>query len=114
MFNLRKPTQYDFQQGLERGGRAFVAAAIAIYPAQNLVDQLSTGQGIDIDLAKKAIFAGTLAVIMLLWRWLLPDVGRSKPDVVADPAVPPDEYPPGAEGVPAPPVDDVPAPDEVA
>lgn len=84
---------YDFVQGLERAGRAFIAAAIAIYPAQTLVDQVAGGEAIDVDLLKKAIFAGSIAAIALLWRWLLPDVGRSKPDVVADPAVPPSEYP---------------------
>jgi hypothetical protein len=87
MFNLRTPTRYDFVQALERAARAFVAAAIAIYPAQTLIDQVTTGGTIDTDLAVKAILAGSVAAVAFLWRFFLPDFGRSAPDPVADPAV---------------------------
>jgi len=73
MFNLRKPTWYDFVQALERAGRAFVAAAIAIYPIDSII-----GAPIDVDLAKKAALAGSVAAVSFLWRFFLLDVGRSK------------------------------------
>lgn len=85
MFHLRKPTAYDFAQALERAARAFVAAAIAIYPAQEILDNVAGTQAIDVDLAKKAILAGCVAGVAFLWRFLLPDVGRSQP-VKTDPS----------------------------
>lgn len=90
---LRKPTWFDFAQALERAGRAFVVAFIALYPLGNLASSVSEWAGggdvavIDIELAKKAGVAGLMAAGAFLWRWLLPDVGRS---VVATTAHVPD------------------------
>mgnify|MGYP003658332424 CR=1 FL=1 len=80
---FRKPTRRDFYQALERAGRAFVAATIAIYPAQSIVDQVAGGQSVDVDLAKKAILAGCVAGVSFLWRFFLPDLGRSLPPAAA-------------------------------
>lgn len=110
---FRKPTRRDFYQALERAARAFVAAAIAIYPAQSIVDQVSSGAQIDVDLAKKAILAGCVAGVAFLWRFFLPDLGRSLPP---SPAAdnPPNAAVAAAEaaGDPAPPVEPEPVPDE--
>lgn len=71
---FRKPTRRDFYQALERAARAFVAAAIAIYPIDSII-----GAPIDVDLAKKAALAGSIAAVAFLWRFFLPDIGRSLP-----------------------------------
>lgn len=76
---FRKPTRRDFYQALERAGRAFIVAAVALYPVGNLEGAVFGTEAFDVDLAKKAAVAGSVAALALLWRWLLPDVGRSKP-----------------------------------
>lgn len=109
MLGLRKPTRRDFYQALERAGRAFVAAALALYPAQAILNNIDGSAPVDVDLAKKAIVAGSTAGIAFLWRFFLPDLGRSLPP---SPAAdnPPNEAVAAAEaGVPV----DVPE-DEVA
>lgn len=75
---LRKPTRRDFYQALERAARVFVAAAIAIYPLDSII-----GGPIDVDLAKKAALAGCIAAVSFLWRFFLPDLGRSLPPSAA-------------------------------
>lgn len=93
---FRKPTKRDFYQALERAGRAAVVAAVALYPAQTILDNATGTQPIDVDLAKKAALAGLLAGVTFLWRFFLPDLGRSKPP---SPAAdnPPDEAVAAAE-----------------
>lgn len=114
MFGFRKPTRRDFYQALERAGRAFVAGVLSLYPAQAILANVDGSANVDVDLAKKAIVVGCFAAVAFLWRWLLPDFGRSLP-----PAAAADNPPTAAvaaaeaEGVPAPPVDDVPAGDPV-
>lgn len=76
---FRKPTWFDFAQALERAARAAVVAALALYPAQTILDNVTGTQPIDVDLAKKAATAGIIAGIAFLWRFLLPDLGRSQP-----------------------------------
>ena len=80
---FRMPTMHDFAQALERAARAAVVAAVALYPAQSILDNVTGTQPIDVDLAKKAATAGIIAGIAFLWRFLLPDLGRSKPAAVA-------------------------------
>lgn len=75
---LRKPTWFDFVQAIERAGRAAVVAFIGVYPAQSLYENLGGTAPVDVDLAKKAALAAGMAAIAFLWRWLLPDVGRSR------------------------------------
>lgn len=98
---FRKPTRRDFYQALERAARAFVAAAVAIYPVDSVI-----GSPINVDLAKKAALAGSIAAVAFLWRYFLPDLGRSLPpspaadnppnasvaaaEAVGDPAPPPE------------------------
>jgi uncharacterized PurR-regulated membrane protein YhhQ (DUF165 family) len=93
-FNLRKPTAYDFAQALERAARAFVVAALAIYPATALIGDV-TSNHINADLATKAIYAGSAAAVAFLWRFFLPDVGRSQPEKTA--AVPVTDHPHGSD-----------------
>lgn len=87
---LRKPTWYDLWQGAERGGRVFLGAFIALYPVAMLasgVTQWVAGEDVpivDVDLAKKATAAGLLALTQFLWRWLLPDLLRSRPVLTAE------------------------------
>lgn len=83
MFGFRKPTRRDFYQALERAARAFVAATLALYPAQTILENVTGGQSVDVDLAKKAILAGSVAAVSFLWRFLLPDFGRSLPPAAA-------------------------------
>jgi hypothetical protein len=100
---FRKPTKRDFYQALERAARAFVGAALALYPAQAIIENISGTSDVDVDLAKKAIVAGCVAGISFLWRFFLPDLGRSLPP---SPAAdnPPNEAVAAAEaGEPAPP-----------
>lgn len=78
-FQFRKPTRRDLFQALERAVRAFVVAAVALYPIGNLEGAVFGTEAFDVDLAKKAAVAGTVAALAFLWRWLLPDVGRSTP-----------------------------------
>lgn len=90
---LRKPTWYDLWQAAERGGRVFLGAFIALYPlgmAASSITHWATGDDIpivDIDLAKKATGAGIIALTQFGWRFLFPDVLRSKPTLSADPAI---------------------------
>lgn len=84
---LRKPTWYDAWQGAERAGRVFVGAFIALYPVGMLEESVFSGGAFDVDLAKKAAIAGTIAAVQFAWRTFLPDVLRSKPELSADPAV---------------------------
>lgn len=76
---FRKPTRRDFYQALERAARAFVAAVLALYPAQSIIENLDGSAPIDAALARKAIVAGSIAAVAFLWRYFLPDVGRSLP-----------------------------------
>lgn len=76
---LRKPTRRDFYQALERAARAFAAAAVALYPVQSIIENVDGSAPIDAALAKKAIVAGSIAAVAFLWRYFLPDVGRSLP-----------------------------------
>lgn len=80
---LRKPTVYDLAQAIERGLRAGVASFVAIYPAAMLL-QDETSHNVDTNLLTKATLAGCVALVAFLWRWLLPDVGRSQPIKTAD------------------------------
>lgn len=76
---FRKPTRRDFYQAAERAARAFVAAALALYPAQAIIANVDGSANVDVDLAKKAILAGCVAGVAFLWRFFFPDVGRSLP-----------------------------------
>lgn len=76
---FRKPTRRDFYQALERAARAFAAAAVALYPVQSILDNVDGTAPIDASLARKAIVAGSVAGIAFLWRYFLPDFGRSLP-----------------------------------
>lgn len=101
---FRKPTRRDFYQALERAGRAFIVAAVALYPIGNLEGAVFGTEAFDVNLAKKAAVAGSVAALALLWRWLLPDLGRSTPpSPVADNPPTVAVAAAEAEGVPAPP-----------
>lgn len=84
---LRKPTWYDAWQAGERALRTFIQAFVALYPLAMIYNNALGVAPIDIDLAKKAAIAAGMAAVSFVWRWLLPDVGRSKPALSADPAV---------------------------
>jgi len=107
LFGFRKPTRRDFYQALERAVRAFAGAAVALYPVQAILANIDGSQNIDVDLAKKALIAGSFAAVAFLWRYFLPDFGRSKPPAAAA------DNPPNV-AVAAAEADGVPAPDEAA
>lgn len=86
-FRLRKPTWYDVWQGLERAGRVFVGAFIAMYPVAALQTVVFGEAPLDVDLAKKAALAGTISAVQFLWRTFFPEVGRSLPVITADAVV---------------------------
>ena len=89
LFRLRKPTWYDLWQAAERGGRVFAGAFIALYPlgiVASSITHWATGSDIaivDVDLAKKATAAGIIALTQFGWRFVFPDVARSKPELTA-------------------------------
>lgn len=93
-FKIRKPTWFDFVQALERAGQVALTAALVLYPASPLLQDILGGT-LDVDLAKKAALAGALAGVRFLWRWLLPDFGRSIP-VTVPPGVTPSHLTPDA------------------
>lgn len=94
-FRLRKPTWYDAWQGAERAGRVFIGAFVALYPLAALENVVTGSEPFDVDLAKKAALAGSLAVVMFVWRTFLPDVGRSQPVKTSD--VPVTSHPHGSD-----------------